>query len=92
MEPLIKTRWEEILSSPSAKHCFEHKGNNILWDPPLAAVDTALEILLDSSIKGPYKSHVMLVPRLMKLSLRKQMGKEANLLSTVTIRGSTPRF
>ena len=33
MEPLIKTRWEELLSSPSAKHCFEHKGNNILWDP-----------------------------------------------------------
>ena len=55
-------------------------------------MDTALELLLDSSIKGPYKSHVMLVPRLMKLSLRKQMGKEANLLSTVTIRGSTPRF
>ena len=66
------------LISLSEKYWFEHKGNNILWDPPLAAVDTALEILLDSSIKGPYKSHVMLVPRLMKFSLRKQMGKEAD--------------
>ena len=45
LESCIRTCWGESLSSLSAKYWFEHKGGNVLWDTPLAAAQTALEIL-----------------------------------------------
>ena len=80
LEPWIRTWWGESLSSLSGKYWFEHKGGNIMWDPPPAEAETALELFLESRIKLPYKSHVMVVPRLMIFPWINQMGKEANLL------------
>ena len=85
LEPWIRTWWGESLRSLSAKDWFKHKVDNLLWGTPLTAEDTALEILLNSRIQRPYKSHVMVVPWLMKFSWRNQMGKEAELLFSVPV-------
>ena len=42
LEPWIRTWWEEVLISLSAKDWFEYKGGNIMWSPPLDVADTAL--------------------------------------------------
>ena len=85
LEPWIRTSWGDSLSGLSTKYWFEHKGDNLLWDPPLAASETALDILLESRLQKPYKSHLMVVPRIMIFYWRKQMGKEADLLFNVPI-------
>ena len=48
------------------------------------AVEIALELLPDYWIQRPNKTHIMVVPQLMKLSWRKQICKAAGLLFTVT--------
>ena len=42
LEPWIRTWWGEMFISLSAMDWFEHKGDNILWDPAPAASETAL--------------------------------------------------
>ena len=56
-----------------------------MWSPPPAAVETALGIFFLSRIQQPYKSHVMVVHRLMILSWRNKMGEGADLLLTVPV-------
>ena len=56
-----------------------------MWGPPPAIEETALDIFLKSSIQRPYKSHLMVVPRLMTFSWRNQMGEEADLLFSVPV-------
>ena len=68
LEPWISTWWGEMFISLSAKDWFENKGGNLLWDPPPAAAETSLELLLQSIIQRPYKSCVMVVPWIMTFS------------------------
>ena len=42
LESWIRNWWGEILNILSAKYWFEYKGDNLLWDPPPAAAETAL--------------------------------------------------
>ena len=56
-----------------------------MWGPPPAIEETALDIFLKSSIQRPYKSHLMVAPRLMTFSWRNQMGEEVDFLFTVTV-------
>ena len=74
LEPWISTWWVEILISISAKDWYEHKEDNILWDPPPSAAEAALELLLQSRLHQPYKSQLMVFPWLMKILWRNQMG------------------
>ena len=83
LDPWIRTCWGEILSSLRSKYRFEHKGGNLLWVTPLASAETILDLLLESRIQRPYKSHVMVVPLLMTFSWRNQMGEEAELLFNI---------
>ena len=75
LEPWIRTWWGEILTSLSAKYWFEHKGDNLMWDPPPDASDTILELLLELQLQQPYKSHLMVVPQLMIFFLEKVDGE-----------------
>ena len=68
LDPWIRTWWGESLNSLSAKYWFEQNRDDLLLGPPPATVDTVLEILLGSMPQRPYKSHMMVVPRLMKFS------------------------
>ena len=61
------------------------KGDNLLWDTPPSAAETALDILLKSRLQKPYKSHVMVVTFLITFSCRNQMGEEAGFLFTVPV-------
>ena len=85
LEPWVSNWLGEIFISLITKYWFEHKGGNILWATPPAELETLLEILLESSIQQPYKSHVMVVPRLMIFSWRNKMEKEEDFLLTVPV-------
>ena len=61
----------DSLISISAKDWFEHKGDILLWDTLPSAAEIALDLLLESRIKRPYKSHFMVVPWLMTFLWRK---------------------
>ena len=63
--------------------CFKQKGDNLLWEHPQSAADTALKLLIEARPQSPYKSQLMVVPLLMTLWWRKYMGKEADFLFTV---------
>ena len=78
--PGIRTWWGESLTSISAKYCFKHKDNNIMWSPPLNAAETALELLFEKRLQQQYKSHLIPVTWKMYFLWRKQMWKEADLL------------
>ena len=56
-----------------------------MWDPHLAAAETALELLLESRIQKLYKSHLMVAPWLVPFSWRNQIGNEAYLLFNVPV-------
>ena len=82
---LASHRTIEIVISISAKDCFKQKRYNLLWVPPTAAADIALGLLLESRLHLTNKSRVMLVPKIIKISWRNQMGKEVGLLFTVPV-------
>ena len=71
--------------SLSAKDWLEYKGGKLLWNPPLAAAETELKFLLKSRIQRPYKTHLMVVPRVMNFLWKNQMGNEVDLLFTIPI-------
>ena len=50
LEPWISNWWGKLLTSLSVEDYFEHKGDNIQWDPPISASETALESLLESRL------------------------------------------
>ena len=79
----LRLRWVNSFSRMSPSGWFELKGDNLLWATPPPAADTALELVLEARLQHPYKSHYMVVPRLMKFLWRKDMEKEADLLFTV---------
>ena len=85
LEPWIRNWWGESLNSIIAKDWFEHKGYNLLWATLPATAETSLDLLLKSRLQQPYKSHVVVVPWLITFSWRKHMGKEVDLLFTVTV-------
>ena len=63
----------------------EQRGDNILWTLSPAAMETALDFLLEACIKRPYKTHIFVIPCLMKLLWRRYMGKEADLLFAIPV-------
>ena len=65
LEPYIRTWWGKSFISLSPKGWFEHKRDNLLWAPHTDASEKKLELLLESRLQRPYKSHLMVVPRLM---------------------------
>ena len=73
------------MTSLSAKDWFEYKGDDLMWSPPPSAADISLGVLLESLLQRMYKTNFMVVPRLMIFLWRNQMGKEADLLFTVTV-------
>ena len=56
-----------------------------LWAGSLVVTQIFLKLIMDSKLKMPYPSHVMIVPRLMAYMYRKQLGKEADLLITLPV-------
>ena len=65
--------------------CFEEeqRRENILWTPYPSAMKIALDLLVDSRIKRPCKTHIVVILRLMELFWRRNMGKEADILFTI---------
>ena len=48
-------------------------------------INTALEILMKARLQNTHKYHLTMVPLIMILFWRKQTGKDADLLFTVTV-------
>ena len=46
LESWIRAWWGENFNSQIVKDRFEHKGDNLMWSPPPAVSETALELLL----------------------------------------------
>ena len=63
----------------------EQRGDNLVRTPLLAAMENDLYLLLEAQLKRPYKTHIVVIPHLMKLLWRIKMGKEADLLLTITV-------
>ena len=64
---------------------LKKKGDNLLCKPTPTEAETILELFLEARLHFPYKSHIMVVPRLMIFLWRKYMGKEADLIFTVPV-------
>ncbi len=54
-----------------------------LWMLPPAAMEVALELLMEDRLTHPQWPHVFLVPRLMTHLWRRDLGKEADILFNV---------
>ena len=52
--------------------------------PPPAAMETIMEFFNEDRIAHPWNPHVFVVPRLMTHLWRKHLGKDADLMFTVT--------
>ena len=63
----------------------EQRGYNLLWTPLPEAMETALDLLLEARLKRAYKTHIVVIPCLMKLLWRRQMGMDADLLFTIPV-------
>ena len=53
-------------------------------DAPPAAVETIMEVLNEDRMAHPKRAHVFVVPRLMTHLWRRQLGKDADVLATIT--------
>ena len=82
LNPWIRNWWGESLTCLSAIDWFEHIVGNLLLDPTPVASETSLELLLESQLWQPYKSHLMMFIRTMTFLWRYQMGNEKYLLFT----------
>ena len=85
LKPWIRTWWGEVLTSLIEKYLFEDKGDNLLWDPPQAASETSLELLLESQLQRLYKTHLMVVPQIKIFLWRNMMGEEVGFIFTVLV-------
>ena len=63
----------------------EQRGDNILWTLSPAAMETALDLLLEARIKRPYKTNIVVISLLMEFLWRRHTGNEADLLFTITV-------
>ena len=63
----------------------EQRVDNLLWNPSPASMENDLDLLLEAWIKRPYKTHIVVMYRLMTLLWRRQNGKEADLLFTIPV-------
>ena len=57
----------------------------MLWNPSPAAMENDLDLLLEDRIKRPYKTHIFVIPRLMKFLWRRHMVKESDILFTIPV-------
>ena len=55
-----------------------------LWMPPPATMETIMEFFNEYRIAHPWNPHVFVVPRLMTHLWRKHLGKDVDLMFTVT--------
>ena len=87
LEPWLRSWWGYTLTPLYVMGWFdeEQRGNVLSWTPLLAAMETDLDLMLEARLKRPYKTHIVVIPHLMKLLWRIKMGKEADLLLTITV-------
>ena len=62
VEPWLRLWCREILTNMTPSDWLEQKSDNLLWEPLPSAVETEIELLIESRIQRPYKSHRMVVP------------------------------
>jgi hypothetical protein len=81
----------EVLS-PEGWYTNDHNQGTLLWDPPPAAADAAVEQLCEAVHKRPQCTHVFIAPFLMTNRWRKKMLKATDLklfLNRSAISGTT---
>ena len=55
-----------------------------LWMPPPDAMETIMEMFNEDRMAHPKQAHLFVVPRLMVQLWRKHLGKDADVLMTIT--------
>ena len=85
LEAWLRSWWGANLKNIQTSGWFEVQGDNFLWAPAPATTETVIELLLESHLQHIYRSHLIVVPRLMSFLWRKQIGKEAGLLFTLLV-------
>ena len=65
--------WGPVLETFNPEGCIArgHVQGSHLWEPAPEATETDMGFMMDSNIKRPYASHVMVFPRLMTYLWRK---------------------
>jgi hypothetical protein len=81
VEEWIRSWWDEDrgkLSTLTPEGLFDkgQQEGNFLWPPPHAAADVVGEQLGEAIYKGPYSTHLVVVPRLMTGRWRRTLAKE----------------
>ena len=56
-----------------------------MWAPAPSPAETVIEILLETNVQHLYRSHLILIHRLLEFLWKFHMGKEADLLFTVPV-------
>ena len=79
--------WGDTLDPLDAMVWFEkeQRGDNLLWTPYLEAMETTLDLLLEDRIKRTYKTHTVVIPRLLKFLWGINMGNGGGLLFTIPV-------
>ena len=72
LNPWMRSWWGETLTATETLDRFgeEKKGDNLLWDPSTATMETTLYLLLEARLKKPHKTHLVVVPCLMNFLWR----------------------
>ena len=58
-----------------------------LWMPPPAAMETIMEVFYEDRMAYPHQAHVFIIPRLMTHMWRKHLGKDTDIMMTITSGG-----
>lgn len=85
----LRSGWTEPhwLDPKDWPRAHESKGTYV-WTPPPAAPPSAVDWLGESIHKRPYSIHVVLVPRLMSMHWRKQLGKTGDVEIVIPVVGA----
>ena len=67
LEAWMKSWWVLNLKKFQPGDCFELQGDNFLWAIAPSSAETVIELFLENCMQHHYRSHLIVVPRIMTL-------------------------